>query len=125
LATLRNKEKFQLLDKNLTYKVLPPLPPLQYDNCLFATILPPHQHYQLSTTNYWITNHYQLPIIGLYANSRCYSLQHSLNLSINIQQLLKKPASWKPKESSSGENLNSAGSLKSRQPTYINFLQSA
>jgi len=37
---------------------------------------------------------------------------------------LKKPASWKPKESSSGENLNSAGSLKVRQPTYINFLQS-
>jgi hypothetical protein len=48
------------LDEHLTYKVLPPLPPLQY-NCIFATILPSHQ---------------PPPTIGLYANSRCHSIQH-------------------------------------------------
>jgi len=117
LATLRNKEKFHLLDEHLTYKVLPPLPPLKYNTIASSQQFFPH---------YTNTINYQPPTIGLYANSRCYSLQHSLNLSINIQQLLKKPASWKPKESSSGENLNSAGSfIKGGQPTYINFLQSA
>jgi len=109
LATLRNKEKFHLLDEHLTYKVLPPLPPLKYNTIASSQQFFPH---------YTNTINYQPPTIGLYANSRCYSLQHSLNLSINIQQLLKKPASWKPKESSSGENLNSAGFFK-RSPTNL------